>query len=229
MAFLVMSVGALVSSCSKDDDNGKEPDAPKVAMAVSSMYGGYVGEEQSYNFKDITYDNQGRPVSWTRGSGYKTTVSYSDSKIVVDNTELSLVNGIVGSDSHTSYTYNDAKELIKTTSGKWKSTYSWQNGNPVKSDDGEETLTFEYYDQANVLGNYQGNAFSISFLPGDSPIESAGFYGAVPKNMLKAIYSDGQLQFTFTYSDYNENGYPCTMKIVRDNDVQTYKFTWVKI
>lgn len=221
---------AWLSSCS-DDKDGDEPDAPKTAMAVSSMYGGYDGKEQSYYFKDITYDNQGRPASWIEDSDYKVSVSYSSSKIVINGTEeLNLANGIVTGDSYTTYSYNDANELIKIKGGSWESTYSWQNGNPVKYDDDEETVTFEYYDQLNVIGNYQSNAFSISFMPGESPLEAAGYYGAVPKNMLKAIYSNGKLTHTFTYSDYNENGYPCTMKIVdSDGDIQTYKFTWVNL
>lgn len=93
-------------------------------------------------------------------------------------------------------------------------------------------LTYDYYDEPNYLGNYQDETHSTVFMStaAPCPLASAGFFGAMPSKLLKTIYHDGKIERTFTYSDYNEYGYPCTMKIVDDEgDIQTYKFTWVKI
>lgn len=230
MTFIVMSVCALFSSCSKDDDKKNEPDAPKVAMAVSSMFGGYDGEEQYCYFRDVTYDDQGRPMSYRDNNGNQVTYTYSDSKIVKKTSdweeEYTLVNGLITSMWGDVCKYDNDKQLINIGG----SPITWSNGNPVKLWDGEVSYTYDYYAEANTLACFQTNAFSITFIGDDLLLQSVGFYGALPKNMLKSMIEDGITTHTFTYSDYNEYGYPCTMKIIdRDEDVQTYKFSWVKI
>lgn len=230
---MALSMGFVITGCSDDDKNNEEPNSPKVAMAVSSMYGGYDGEEQELWLKDVTYDNQGRPVSYTNSSGQKVSYTYSDTKIVRQcagySEEFQLSNGLIVKDSYgTNYKY-DGNNQLTSIAGDF--TIKWSDGNPKSSVVDGETETFDYYTDANILGCLQSIAYSIEFIgTGEPLLQAAGFFGSLPKNMLKSVYYEGSLSQTFTYSDYNEYGYPCTMKIVDyDDDVQTYTFTWVKI
>ena len=90
---MALSMSMVITSCSDDDKKNDEPNSPKVAMAVSSMYGGYDGEEQEWWLKDVTYDNQGRPVSYVDGSGNKHTYTYIIlEKLCCENIMLRLHN-----------------------------------------------------------------------------------------------------------------------------------------
>lgn len=248
LTLFLMSICALSSSCNRDD----EPKSSKPTMAITSMYGGWDGREKYYFLKDVTYDSQCRPTSWT--SVYTPyTAQYSDSTVIVregkpeygKGTIFLVSDGLVKrSISNTTstreewqYSYNNSNQLISEiksdTPPDYNYYYHWINGNIARVD---SYRYFEYYDEPNVLGTYQSYCFSLSFFqPGRDtcslPLVNAGLFGAIPKNMLKAIYSNWKKEYEFYYFDYNEYGYPCTMVMVdcSDYETQTYEFTWVKL
>lgn len=230
--FLSVCAVFSLSSCSSDDDKEKEPELPSVKMGVASMEGGYIdgelSEYQSCEFKNVKYDSQGRPISYEDGDGDTYTYQYANSEITVISNRgtetLTLSNGVI---ADSEMKYNSSNQIISNYDCK----ITWENGNPVKQTDEDGTSRFEYYSTSNVLGCLPGLIYSTEYLGVEYPLlQCAGFYGELPKNSLKSIYYDGALDRTFTYSDFNEYGYPCTMKCVdADGDVQTWRFTWVKI
>lgn len=241
-----------IFSCSDDDNDG--PEMPKVKMGLTSMEGGYLNYQElnGLKFSNVEYDSDGRVVSYTHnGTSYTPihfTYEYSQDKITVksrydNDSEASidrvynLKNGIIISESESSivYNYNEQNQL-NSCSGQYETyNFTWNNGNPVsviiKEGAYKYSNNFEFTSDANTLSCFQQNSYSVVYFDLCDPfLMAAGYFGQQPKNLLKSISDEDGDYHKFSYSDFNENGYPCTMQVSdEDGDIQEYTFKWTKI
>lgn len=233
------------TACSDDDDDN--PGMPKVKMGITSMYGGYTTgwdlPGQSAHFEDVVYDSNGRVVSYTDKCTYgdddypkHITYEYGKDKIIVKSgsyiyEEYTLNgDGLIVSSDDAKYTYNDQKQLISISMQYRSYNYKWEGGNPVSCKYDDDTFSIGYTSQANTLSCFQHHTYSVVYFDECDPfLMAAGYFGQQPKNLVSRI-GDESNYHNFTYSDFNENGYPCKMQI-EDEDyyVQEYTFTWTKL
>lgn len=254
--FIATSITTGLSSCS-DDDN-EDPEMPKVKMGITSMEGGYINFHDGPNdlngivFSNVKYDSNGRIVSYTDDNEYSQytityTYEYSQDKITVksqygNDTDApvdrvyNLKNGLIVSESENSisYNYNDQNQLNSYSDRYNTCTFTWNNGNPVsatiKEGADKYLVKYEYTSDINTLSCLQHGAYSVEYFDLCDPfLMAAGYFGQQPKNLIKSI-SDGDNYHNFSYSDFNENGYPCFMKVIDESGyIQEYKFSWEKI
>lgn len=234
MVFGMIAVG--VSSCS-DDKNSDEPGQPSVAMVLTEMRGNYVNV--SYNTDDVVfqakYDAQGRITETRIGEdGNWEKYVYTDSKITCGSSVYEVSDGkIVDGDE---YKYDSSNQL--TAIGNCSLT--WTGGNITATSYsgswGNEKTSLTYTDKPNVGNlNWMLNlAYSTCFPAEMAYVEPelavSGYFGVPCKNLCKSITLNGELDRTFDYLDYNENGYPTTLKITdADGDIQEYSLTWTKL
>lgn len=251
--FIATSLTTNLSSCSDDDNDG--PDMPKVKMGITSMKGGYTnssygGQESKSVFSNVEYDSDGRVMSYTdNGISYTPihyTYEYSQDKITVmsrygNDTDSSidkiynLKNGVIINESKNSisYYYDESNQLNRCSNQYETSTYTWNGGNPVSAAINEYgdtyTVYFQFISEANTLSCFQHRSYSVVYFDFCDPfLMAAGYFGQQPKNLIGSI-SDGDSLHKFTYSDFNENGYPCSMRVIdEDGDIQEYSFNWEK-
>lgn len=95
---------------------------------------------------------------------------------------------------------------------------------------GEGYTTYDYYEYANNLPPFQKHCGE--FLDNVDPLLAyAGYYGNMPKNLVKRVnYYDDNAEYEYSYDyayQFNDNGYPTTLYCV-DLD-RWFEFTWTKI
>lgn len=232
------------TACSDDDDDNSG--MPEVKMGLTSMHGGYTTgwdlPEENTQFEDVVYDSKGRVISYTDkysegdDDPRYITYEYGKDKIIVKSgsyidEEYTLNgDGLIVSSDYAKYTYNDQKQLISISMQYRSYNYRWEGGNPVSCKYEDETFNFGYISQANTLSCFQHLTYSVVYFDYCDPfLMAAGYFGQQPKNLVSTI-REGSDYHNFTYSDFNENGYPCKMQIIdEDSDIQEYTFTWTKI
>ena len=176
---LMLALMAVLVSCSNDNVGTEEGEqtagdiAPKWEMRCTSF--SLDGLEL---WADIKYDNEGRVVSYERRSLRDTTTyvsTYSSDQITRNKDgRLFYCN---------CYDY-DGKISVSIP-------YTWEDGNLVKQGDADinrnGSYHMTYYDVANCLPPVQTLSY-IGYLIGVDPILAyGGFYGKMPKNLLKSV------------------------------------------
>ncbi len=225
-----------LSSCSSDDKNSDEPNQPSVKMVLTEMRGGYVSGNYDENVYQMKYDSQGRVTDALIYSSNWEKYVYTDNKITCGSDVYEVSNGKIINNGSKEYKYDSSNQLI----GLGGSSFTWSDGNITVAADhnswGNEKYTLTYTDKPNVgnLNMALNFAYSTCFPSEggyfDPVLAISGYFGTPCKNLCKSISINGKLDRTFDYLDYNENGYPKTLKIIdSDGDSQIYTLIWTKL
>lgn len=238
----------IVISCSNDDDDISLP-SEKVCKIVSvvSKYGGSSSND-GYTLNQFSYDNEGRIIAYQYNSPHSSTVSYEyiyGNSLIIEKssygseTKFYLKDGLVeNAYEQESYEYDNAKQLTKISvdNGAHYTNFYWNNGNIQKWEsysynklDYEVTCTYtDYLNTLSLL--YWGDSDYYGL---DEVIYAAGYYGKITKHLPKTLvtkYANGDEEITtFSYSEFNADGYPSRVNIDIDNDPygkEQFDLTW---
>ena len=255
---LMLVLMAVLASCS-NDNVGTEEDgqtagdiAPKWEMRCTSF--SLDGLEL---WADIKYDNEGRVVSYERRSLRDTTTyvyTYSSDKIVRStkhpngklydyeihslSPEGLIMKTYDPNRLDKTYDYKDGRLFYCNCydyDGKISVSipYTWEDGNLVKQGDGDINRNgnyhMTYYDVANCLPPVQTLSY-IGYLIGVDPILAyGGFYGKMPKNLLKSVEWRTEYEvitYNCSYWDVNDGGYPTRCKIGYEQGYFIWEDAW---
>lgn len=250
-----MTVIGLVSTmvaCSSDDDVVDSPTNKRCKIvSVVSKYGGGSSND-GYTLSQFSYDNEGRIVGYQKEDKHsshpsiykfeygaslilcKTDVGFS----IWDN-KYYLKNGVIMNQNDDDYyEYDSEMQLIKVfqESDPYYTKFYWNNGDIVKWEgytngklDYEAICT--YYDYPNTLSLLYW--FDSAYYELPEALYAAGYYGKISKHLPKTIIikrsgiSDEVT--TFSYSEFNADGYPSRVIIdVQDDSYGKgqYDLTW---
>ena len=235
-----MCVMTAICMPSCGDNNSDDPHQPSVVMVLTEMRGNYLNT--SYETSEVVfqakYDAQGRIIeSRNSDDGIWNKYVYTDSKITCRDVEYEVVDGkIVSSEYNDSYSYNANNQLVAVG----QCSFTWKNGNitetSYKTDRGNYLTSLSYTDNPNVGNlNWMLNlAYSTCFPSEEAYVNDdlavSGYYGIPCKNLCKSISVNGKFDRSFDYLDYNESGYPQTLKITdEDGDIQVYTLIWTML
>ena len=185
------------------------------------------------------YDSENRVVKITQEERYwshysrkyedsKTIIpySYTDESVIVRNTSLSLVNGLIKDGC----TYDDNNRLIKYKNGNNTVSWEWVDGNPSINPI-RPNHHIEYSD-IKIPHNF--------IFPEDiydyfwfTPLAMAGYYGKLPENLPSVDHyrwklSDGHDVHTINnFSWVFNNGYLTKVEVkqINESDVSNYNDT----
>lgn len=241
---LLMLSSYLLSSCSKDDDNTNLLQSKMVctSMTISDAYDNDFSEENFYN---ATYEGN-KIISYYNGYGDLISYEYSNNKIIqkggyypiiTHNIENGrIVSTIIDTPRYAKtveYMYKDNHiveivEIEPTKHNIWSNQLTWADGNLTKChttyyDDGdEEDVLYDYYDIDNNMPPFQQQV-GFFFDELDPLLAYAGFYGNMPKKLLKSV-DYGSYQYYYYYK-FNDDGFPiefyCGSSII--------ELTWDKV
>ena len=249
----VIGVVSTMAACSIDDDDVDSP-ANKSCKIVSvvSKYGGGSSND-GYTLSHFSYDSEGRIVAYQQEDKHtvhptKYVFEYGPSLILQKmdfgvsdwESKYYLKNGLVTNvDDDDTYEYDSSNQLtgIKIYTGSDHYTkFYWNNGDIVKWEgytdgklDYEATCTYsEYANTLSLLYWFDSDYYEIP-----SALYAAGYFGKISKHLPSTItwkYSGSSDEVTtFSYSDFNSEGYPSRVVIdVQGNPYgkEQYDLTW---
>ena len=247
-AFFPVLAPLLFSSCGSNDEN--ETIGPNSGKLVCTMFTrtNYNIDGSSPTTVRIQYDNMGRVIGVNNYS-YK----YEQGKIYQGKTIYELsANGLItkeiydtspnGFRTEVTYEYKNGYLIALHSSYFEYDThetrerhiyYIWEDGNmiiatskaPEAMKESDAYAKYEYTDIPNRMPSFQSGFFKDI----DIMLQYCGYFGKLPKNLLKTYYSysNGEIfnEVHFDYCDFNEYGYPQTGWF--GNDFAT--FTWKKL
>ncbi len=248
LASLVVCVN--LTSCSGDDDEDLNPQPSNPHPSVVKRLVGFSGYD-SDEFTKIVYDSKGRISSMVYPSGGADNYTYSADKIIkkyegsniFNETTIytyDLSNGLVIKCLEERYysdgdladvdlatlTYNGnylVEMLWRSEHYFDKTTFEWDNGNIISSEEIDETgtkisLKYEYdaehIDYGYIAALFQSN--SILFDELDEGLLLQGYFGYLPKNILtiaeRTDSDDGYYSMDMFSYEYDADGYPIKIK-----------------
>lgn len=244
-----------MTSCSSDDDDVNFPlgKSCKIVSVVSKFGGG--SSNDGYTLSQFSYDSEGRIVGYqykdNHSPSYNIKYTYGNSLIVQtsDNYEIKsyLNNGLVSSTEtdiqEQTYEYDSSNQLIgiKTYTGSNHYTkFYWSNGDIVKWEgytdgelDYEATCTYsEYPNTLSLLYWFDSDYYELP-----EALYAAGYFGKVSKHLPLKISEKWSWEAdnnvtTFSYSEFNNEGYPSRVNISTEytnydwNSKDQFDLTW---
>lgn len=220
----------VLGACSNDD---QDVTSPTVKMHLTSFSGGYIditwGDNLTFSIENIKYDSDGRVISY-KEDDKETSILYADDKIILSNgnwsTEYTVSDGKIIASNSDKYQYDSEGHLISISQSFGNETLTWENGNitRIKSDD--EIFSYQYNNEYNPIANLYNVFFSTVFVDVNPLLAISGYYGVMPKQLLKSQTVDDEFDREYEYK-YNSNGYPIFIKVIDDEgDIQEYTLEW---
>ena len=246
-----------MTSCSSDDDDVNFPSGKtcKIVSVVSKFGGG--SSNDGYTLSQFSYDSEGRIITYQEDDKHSVhpteyEFEYGSSLILqkmdfgVSRWEVKyyLKNGLVSTvDDDDNYEYDSSNQLIgiKTYTGSDHYTkFYWSNGDIVKWEgytdgelDYEATCTYSEY--PNTLSLLYWADSDYYELP--EALYAAGYFGKVSKHLPLKISEKWSWEAdnnvtTFSYSEFNNEGYPSRVNISTEytnstwNSKDQFDLTW---
>lgn len=213
-------------ACSDDNDGPSQPKHKMRLVKLEEQENGYT----SVLFQNAQWDADGRILQYEDGNGALVTYTYTGESITCkrNGSEINylLQNGKVVSknEGYGEDTFSYDGELLVKYSPRHDDpyTHTWKDGNMVKTIDSEGVYGYEYSDKPNYMGPFIHEFGSFSYFSGVDPLLAmGGYFGNMPKNLVKSNTYDGKPDFSFEYT-FNEHGYPTKIRKERE----TLIFTW---